>query len=129
MTNKLLIKVELIDHVDQRYPTAGDWQYDQDGVLCVRVSNTGIELDSILVGIHEVVEAVLCKVHGVREADVDAFDSTFAGDGEPGEDPLAPYRNEHAVADVVERAVAQAAGVPWAEYNDRVEGLFVKEDR
>jgi hypothetical protein len=75
------------------------------------------------------VEAILCDAHNVLEADVDAFDIAFAlghklSDEEPGEDKNAPYRREHAVADVVERIVAVAADECWQEYSDRVDALF-----
>lgn len=126
---RLLAKIELILHGEQRYPTAGDWQVDSDGSIRVLVSDTGHLIDALLVGIHEVVEAVLCQRHGVTQESVDEFDVEFAKthdplEEEPGEDPAAPYRREHAVADVVERLVALEAGVVWREYDDRVDGLF-----
>ncbi len=130
--SKLLLKVELVNHGEQRYSTCGDWQIDTDGCICIKVSDTGFRIDALLVGIHEAVEAILCREHGVKEADVDAFDVEFnrthdLSEEEPGEDPGAPYRREHATADVVERIVALEAGVVWRKYDDRVNALFVKE--
>ena len=132
MTAKLLLKIEIIPHADQRYFTAGDWQIDADGCICVKVSDTGYRMDALLVGIHEAVEAILCREHGVKEADVTAFDVEFGKthnleEEEPGEDPGAPYRREHATADVVERIVALEADEVWREYEDRINALFVKE--
>jgi hypothetical protein len=129
---KLLLKIELIPHAEQRYPTCGDWQVDSDGCICVKVSDTGLRVDALLVGIHEAVEAILCDAHNVLESDVDAFDIEFnrthdLSEEEPGEYPGAPYRREHATADVVERIVALEAGVIWRRYSDRVDALFVKE--
>ena len=129
---RLLLKVELVPHEEQRYETAGDWIFDDDGCICVTVSDTGHQLDALLIGIHEAVEAVLCRAHGVKEVDVTAFDVEFGKthnleEEEPGEDPGAPYRREHATADVVERIVALEAGVVWRKYDDRVNALFVKE--
>ena len=129
---KLLLKIELILHGEQRYETAGDWQIDADGAICIKVSDTGYRMDALLVGIHEAVEAILCDAHNVLESDVDAFDIEFCKTHdlekeEPGEDPKAPYRREHAAADVVERIVALQADENWGEYSDRIDALFKKE--
>ena len=130
--SKLLLKVELVNHGEQRYSTCGDWQIDTDGCICIKVSDTGHRLDAMLVGVHEAVEAVLCLAHGVLEAEVDAFDIEFnrthdLSEEEPGEYPGAPYRREHATADVVERIVALEADENWGEYSDRIDALFKKE--
>ena len=127
--SKMLLKIELIPHSEQRYETAGDWLFDDEGCLTIRVSDTGHKVDPLLIGLHEAVEAILCREHGVLEPDVTAFDIAFnathdLSDEEPGEDPKAPYRHQHAVADVVERLIAAEAGVCWKEYNDRVDTLF-----
>ena len=129
---KLLLKIELIPHEEQRYETAGDWRIDADGAICIKVSDTGYRMDALLVGIHEAVEAILCDAHNVLESDVDAFDIEFCKTHdlekeEPGEDPKAPYRREHAAADVVERIVALEADEVWREDGDRINALFVKE--
>ena len=126
---RLLLKVELVKHEEQHYKTAGDWQIGADGCICIKVSDTGYRMDALLIALHEAVEAILCDAHNVLEADVDAFDIAFAlehklSDEEPGEDPLAPYRREHAVADAVERIVAVAADECWREYSGRVDALF-----
>ena len=129
---KLLLKIELIPHEEQRYLTAGDWKIDADGAICIKVSDTGLRVDALLVGIHEAVEAILCDAHNVLESDVDAFDIEFCKTHdlkkeEPGENPKAPYRREHAAADVVERIVALQADENWGEYSDRIDALFKKE--
>jgi hypothetical protein len=131
---RILLTVEVIPHSEQRYATAGDWQVDSTGTLRVRVSDTGYRSDAFLVGLHEAVEAFLCLTHGVKEADVDAFDVEFGETHdllveEPGADPAAPYFREHATADVVERLVALQAGVPWQAYDERVNALFAEKER
>ena len=131
---KLLLKIELIPHEEQRYETTGDWQIDADGAICIKVSDTGLRMDALLVGIHEAIEVILCREHGVKEVDVDAFDIEFnrthdLSEEEPGEDPKAPYFKEHAVADVVERLLALHAGVPWKEYEDRIDAFFEKGEQ
>lgn len=48
-------------------------------------------------------------------------DCTPTEDSEPGEDLHAPYRKQHAVADVIERLFAHEIGVPWASYQAAAE--------
>lgn len=121
---KVLLVVEVVPHSEQRYQTCGDWVL-HDGAMHIKVSDTGNDMDAFLVGIHEAVEAMLCMRHGVTQLDVDHFDMVeFKGDGEPGEDPRAPYHFEHAVAEVVERTVAAAGGVVWGEYSGRIDALY-----
>ncbi len=122
------IVIESIPHDQQRYETCGDWQFDEDGTLNVRVSHTTNDFD-FLVGIHEAVEAWLCRKRGVTDADVTAFDKAFeadreAGDSrEPGDDPDAPYRREHRFASSIERRVALELGIDWLEYDRRITAL------
>ena len=55
---------------------------------------------SALIAVHELVEALLCKAHGVTTEAVDTWDM---GPGheldEPGDDPRAPYHREHELLD------------------------------
>ncbi len=130
---KLLLKIELVEHAEQRYETAGDWEIGKDGSINISVSDTGVKNDALLIGLHEAVEAVLCKAHGVTQAEVDKFDIAFNKDhdlseDEPGEDHAAPYFEQHAAADVVERFVALQLGVPWKVYSERVDGLFKEKE-
>ena len=127
---KLILKIEVVPHAEQRYPTSGDWTIAPDGAINVLVSDTGNLASALLTGIHEAIEAILCRAHGVIEMDVCSFDIVHAlkhalDDLEPGADPEAPYFKEHAVADVVERLVAVAMGVPWCEHSCREDALFV----
>lgn len=118
--------MEVIPHEAQRYPTAGDWQW-KDGDLYIKVSDTGIANYNVLLMQHEFVEALLCLKSGVSEDRVDAFDFAFELDpeseGEPGEDPLCPYRNQHFSAELHERLLAEQLKVTWQFYNAAVELL------
>jgi hypothetical protein len=127
------IIIEPILHSQQRYNTAGDWWFEPDevgGTLIVKVSMTGNDKYDTLVGIHEVVEAVLCKSRGIREVDVSAFDEEFesnrkpGSNDEPGNDPNAPYFKEHQVATQVERIVSDELGVDWDEYDKAIWDLI-----
>jgi hypothetical protein len=118
------ITIEFIDHEDQRYDTPGDWFYTPSGNLIVRISQTEIPEYNNLMAIHELVEALLCAHDGVRQRAVDRFDAAWKprrlADGTPilecGEDPEAPYHEQHVVAEQVERIAAQAMAVHWPSY-------------
>jgi len=115
-----------IPHKVQRYDTAGDWQFGKKQNLVVSVSVLGDDDCEFLVGLHELVEAWLCKKHGITQAQVDAFDMAWQphdGIEEPGEDPDAPYFDEHQIASAVERIVQKSLGVKNADYAARLDAL------
>ena len=122
------IVIESIPHDQQRYPTVGDWQFEEDGTLRVYVSHTTPDFD-FLVGIHEAVEAWLCRKQGITDDDVTAFDEAYEAarkDGdtsEPGDQPDAPYRREHRFASSVERRRALEMHIDWIEYERRLTAL------
>lgn len=78
---------------------------------------------SLAVGLHEMVEALLCKNDGITEAEVDGFDFAYAGDGEPGGDPLAPYNRQHQFATCIEALFIHAFRLNWAAYEEAVDAL------
>jgi hypothetical protein len=117
------ITIKTIPHDQQRYETAGDWWFDDAGDLEIRVSEMGDWREEALVAFHELAEVLLCKQRGITAEQVDAFDKAYAGDGEPGDDPAAPYRKEHFFATSIERLLAAELGIAWAEYDAAVEAL------
>lgn len=117
------ITIQTIPHSDQRYDTVGDWIFDAQGNLEITVSEMGNDNFAFLVGIHEAIEAWLCRHDGVKEEDVSAFDQAFEGAGEPGDDPDAPYREQHFIATSIERILSQAIDVDWADYGTAVDAL------
>ena len=121
------ITIETIPHGDQRYPTAGDWVWIAPGELSIRVSDMGNVRYEAAIGLHELVEAILCYDAQIPQEAVDTFDALHAKElraGEPGDDPGAPYREQHCFATAVERMLIAALGVPWAEYDAAVEALL-----
>lgn len=129
------IVIETIPHDQQRYPTCGDWWFDEDGTLQIRVSEMNSAPSEGAVAIHELVEVFLCS-RGLtmskdqREAlvaEVDKFDKEYEGDlvdEEPGDDPHAPYHKEHSIATSVERILCAFLGVSWGEHDGKVAALF-----
>ena len=124
------IVIETIDHELQRYPTCGDWKvYNYS--LQINVSNVDDWRMEALVGIHELVEAVLCIDKGISQESVDKFDIAFekarehaiGGIEEPGDSPEAPYHIQHGYATAVERMLCAAMNIPWATYESRLKEL------
>jgi hypothetical protein len=117
-----------IEHGMQRYPTVGDWWFE-NGNLLVFVSSMQNEDYEFLVSIHEQIEAYLCRKNNVSEEEVSAFDIKFeegrveGNVDEPGCHPLAPYFHEHAIATKVERLLAECMGVDWDGYDKAVNKL------
>lgn len=98
-----------------------------DRVIVSEMCNADYEL---LVAIHELVEMHLCKKAGVTDAVVTAFDMCFEHDrahgledGEPGDDPTAPYHDQHLAATTVEKCLAAVLGVEWDAYAKTVDAL------
>lgn len=90
---------------------AGDWYEGSDGNLIIEVSDAVPVNERWLVAFHEMIEAELCLRQGVTEQMVDEFDFAFKGDGEPGDDPKAPYRKQHRVATLLEELMAREFGI------------------
>jgi hypothetical protein len=116
------VRVVVIPHGDQRYPTLGDWVFG-DGELVVTVSDTGDEEMNFLIALHEQVEAMLCLKRGIAEEVVSGFDMANPSLNDPGLDPRAPYHREHLFAEHIERRVAGELGVNWKDYEKRCEAL------
>jgi hypothetical protein len=119
----LIVRLHVLPHREQRYETEGDWLWEGN-TLEVRISREVSDDDpryGMLMFVHELVEALLCVSSGVTAADVDAFDMLHDGDGEPGDDPSAPYHSQHIAAEAAERALADQLGVTWERYLGKYE--------
>ena len=123
------ITIETIPHDQQRYDTAGDWIWEPNGDLTIRVSETGDWRANAAIGVHELVEVLLCKQEGIGQEVVDAFDMAYEArrpegdESEPGDDPAAPYNRQHCFATAVERMLIAAFGMTWNEYENLTEAL------
>ncbi len=123
------IVIETIPHETHRYPTCGDWWYDPDGTLQIRVSNLSDPRYEALIAVHELVEVLICKHEGIETETVDKFDKEFEAKrepdnfDEPGDEPTAPYVKQHCIATGVERILAAELGVSWKTYEEELEKL------
>lgn len=106
---------------EMRYDTAGDWYYDEAGDLVIKVATDFLEFPTDdhhnLVGLHELVEVLLCRKRGITQEMVDAFDmgpgsyDVIPEDEESGDQEGAPYRREHRFAMLVEHMMAHELGL------------------
>jgi hypothetical protein len=123
------ITIRTIPYDAMRYPTAGDWVFADEHNLQITVAGIGDRRMEALIGVHELIEALLCDRRGITTQAVDAFDKMFEATrkdddpSEPGDSPLAPYRREHFFATTVERMLAAEMGVDWIEYEERIDAL------
>lgn len=116
------INIETIPIEQMRYKSAGDYWWDEDGTLQIRVCKLSDPRYEEAIAIHELFEALLCKNKGVTEESITVFDIEFEKnieneDKEPGDETNAPYRDEHNFATAVERMFIAAQGIPWNEYD------------
>jgi len=110
------IDVETVDHGEQRYETAGDWE-NYNNHFIVRVSDCDNWKYEALLAVHEIVESLLCRSNGITQETVDEYDMNNSGDAEL---PECPYYKEHATASAVERLLAVSLGVNWDEYEKAI---------
>jgi len=118
--------IHTIPHRQQRHRNVSDRVKRRDEIVEFRVSDIGDERMEALIAIHEIVEQTLCKSKGISIDQIDIFDFSFTGDGEPGNHVDSPYRDQHRVATTVEKIVAKKLGVNWNEYKRRVRTLRMK---
>lgn len=116
------IQIKVIPESDQRAEVNGaDWFWDKDGNLEVRVSPMTDWRYEVLLGVHEAVEAIMCKHNGVTQQAVDEFDieydRTHTFDVNAGDDPNAPYVREHCLATAIERILCAELEVNWETYD------------
>lgn len=124
------INVKFINHSDQRYPTCGDWMFNEDkSTLTVLVSIMGDWRSEFAVAVHEAFEALACESVGITDEEVTAFDKQFESerekgehgeDDEPGSDKRAPYLIQHEEATVIESLIAEFTGLRWREHEENV---------
>jgi hypothetical protein len=127
------IVVRFIQHDEQRYNTVGDWYFSKSAnANSLKMDNSGSVLVltismyptwqfSSYTGFHELAEALLCSAAGVTPQIVDTFDLNYTGDGEPGDDPSAPYHVQHTFASLIEEEMCDIVSGPnafWGKYEE-----------
>lgn len=119
------IVIDVVPHRKQRYPTVGDY-YKKNGELHIRISKMNAKHE-FLVLIHELIEWFLIDQKGISIKSIDDFDilyeETKTDNSEPGNDPNAPYYDEHQFATLIEKLLAEKLGVNWSKYDEAVNKL------
>lgn len=122
------IVIKFIPHKQHRYDTVGDYyESGQIGTVHVEVSEMFDRRYEFLIAIHELIEMCLCDVSGISNKQIDDFDIGWKDFedrfGEPGNDPKAPYYEQHQTAMRVEKELAEQMGVNWQEYEKFIDSL------
>lgn len=129
----LNIHIKTIPHPEQRYPILGDYWRDKQGKQQLRVSDLGNDDYAFMIAVHELVEWYLTEKRGIKEEDIKAYDEMFeeerlkgiqTDEADPGMDPRAPYRKEHAFATEIEKQLATELGVDWEKYSEKINTIF-----
>ena len=130
---KVEFVISQVPHRKQRYETVGDWIPGRPAEI--RVSRMKDHRYAFLVALHEMIEYELCRMNGITDGEVVAFDVNFEAErrmdmhpieAEPGNDPRSPYRDEHRFATMIEMMVAQKLGVKWSAYGKALHALGPK---
>jgi hypothetical protein len=112
------IEIKTVDPAAMRYPTAGDWEWLPDGALMLKVPEYGgRDISVLLVALHEMIEAYLCRRDGITDDVVTKFDTENPTLEEPGDHPDAPYHRQHAIAMAIEREAAIGTSTDWETHN------------
>ena len=125
----LSASISIVSKELMRYDTAGDWivelmQYDAAGDLIVPNEKIAITVArqkdrryEMLIAVHELVEAILCRERGITADMVDEWDIILHPEAQdPGALPGCPYAKEHSAAECIERMLAHELGVEWNTY-------------
>lgn len=133
--NDLTIHFKVVTHSNQRYNTVGDVIENHDGSITIVMSDLGDLRRTYAVGIHELVEQVLCARDGVTNKEIDEFDLAFEkmqnpnDIQEPGDHPDSPYHAQHQVASAVERSFVEACGLNWNEHDDAIMAMMAERKK
>ena len=105
-----------------------DWFWTPAGDLEVQIAPMSDWRYEMLLAVHELTEAIMCKHNGVSQKQVDEFDTeydkTHDTDCNAGDDPAAPYKREHCFATAIERILCAELGVDWKHYDDELASSY-----
>jgi hypothetical protein len=130
---KQQIEVQVVPLKEQRYDTLGDYFFKK-GVLHFKITDTGNPFYNKLILIHELIEQTLTEAKGIKEQTILRHDLEFeklikdgkvGPDEEPGEHKNSPYRQEHLLAEIVEKLMLNHLNrETFKEYNNKLYKIF-----
>lgn len=128
--SKLLFVLSTTDIKKMRYKSADDW-FDpdvtkDDVTFATLTADHGKDDYNFLVLMHALVEQYLCYKHGIKDKEVTKFDMDNPDLDDPGNDPKAPYHNEHLIANDIEAMLSAALDVKWVDYEAAIEKTLKK---
>jgi hypothetical protein len=128
------IVLEVIPHEKQRLGEPGDWFFDKQGDLQVRVSDSGDWRFNFLVARHEMDEAILCKYNGITTEVVDYDQKINSGSDKNDPDsysgyPGSPIQRFHNDALAAEWQMGRLLDVNWEDYGIAWEKFFNKKEK
>lgn len=110
----------------QRNDGIGDYFEGVDGSWTIIATEMKEPQHAELILLHELIEVMLIRLAGIPEPVIDAFDAYFEvkrkhglakPDDEPGDDPTAPYHEQHQAATRIERMMCEDGfKLSWDEY-------------
>lgn len=140
-------KILTIPHSAQRYNTVGDYTLKHEQQINISVSDLAeivprefafavnrrnvetAERYEFLIMIHELVESFLCFQARIPFEEIDKFDMSYSGAGEPGDDINCPYFKQHKIASEIEKVVAAQFGIDWEEYESTIDLLSAQTEQ
>ena len=127
---KIEIKFKKLE--DIRNDQLGDYFYDEEGTLVFHIADTGNEFYNKLILIHELFEEATTKQSGITEESITLYDKYFelkrqqglvSENEENGYARDCNYRNQHTIADSVERLACAITNTPWVDYEYHINNL------
>jgi hypothetical protein len=112
------IVIEIIPLEDMYMGYYGDYFYDKDGTLQMRIADYPNEIQNIGTILHELLEVWKLKVKGVSVRAVEKFDDEHSLHDDPGCLAEAPYHIEHMESIKHERLLCKSMGFDWHTYYD-----------
>ncbi len=124
MTGNKKITIEFINSEEQLYPTCGNY-FETENEYKFFITKQDDPKKNLLILFHEMVEYALCTDRGISEKEITDFDLEWNKklesrdttlEDEPGNEKLAPYYKEHRFSENIERLMALALNIDWADY-------------
>jgi hypothetical protein len=118
-----LICMEQVPPAEMRYADVGDWHFSHKG-LEIRVPRGLSDDETLLIMVHELVEAYAARTAGLTEDDASRWDVAHHDAESPGDLSRAPYHHQHAMANKVERKLEAVLHVDDAAYQADVDRVY-----